>query len=277
MNIHTPSFFLNRFLLSGTFIFLAVLQSLAADSSYEYEELRRFPCKEARQAVAVDEDFFYVISNHALGKYVKSTGERVGGWECPEGEPLTHLNSGIIIDDKLYCAHSNHPGVPMTGSIEIWDPETMKHVGSHSFGIYSGSTTWIDFYDGHWYVAFAHYGNAAAEPNRDTSWTNLVKFDKEWNRKEGWIFPRTVIERFGEFSSSGGIFDDNGLLYVTGHHEEEIYVLKLPEAGSILELVETIPVKTTGQGIAWDKSTPGLLYGIHKKNREVIVARLKKK
>ncbi len=277
MNAYVLSHVLNRYLYSGSFIFLALIHSLAADSSYEYQELRRFPCIEARQAVAVDEEFFYAISNHAIGKYVKSTGERVNGWECPEGQPLTHLNSGIVIEDKLYCAHSNYPEVPMTGSIEIWDTKTMKHIGSHSFGIYSGSTTWVDFYEDHWYVVFAYYGNRAAEPNHDPSWTNLVKFDKEWNRKEGWIFPKSIVEKFEVYSSSGGIIAENGLLYVTGHHEEEIYVLKIPQAGSSLEFVETIPVNSTGQGIAWDKSTPGLLYGIHKKNREVIVARLKKK
>ncbi len=271
--------FLLRAGFIGAFLFLVSLPGLWAESSYEYdyEELRRFPAVEAKQAVAVDAKYFYAISNHAIGKYDKTSGVRITGWDCPEGEPLIHLNSGIVLEGKLYCAHSNYPGVPMTGSIEIWDTETLRHIGSHSFGIYSGSTTWIDFYDGHWYVAFAHYGNRAAEPNRDPTWTNLVKFDKDWNRKEGWVFPAPVIEKFAGYSSSGGIFDEEGLLYVTGHDAKEIYVLKIPEAGSILELLETIEVNSPGQGIAWDRSASGILYAVYKQNREVIVSRLEKK
>ncbi len=277
MNKHIRYIFLLRTGIIGVLLTLVSLPSLQGESSYEYEELRRFPAKEAKQAVAVDKKFFYAISNHAIGKYDKATGERVAGWECPEGEPLIHLNSGVVLKGKLYCAHSNYSGVPMTGSIEIWDTRTMKHIGSHSFGIYSGSTTWVDFYEGHWYVAFAHYGNRAAEPNRDSSWTNLVKFDKDWNRKEGWVFPAAILEKFGVYSSSGGIFDKEGLLYVTGHDPKEIWVLKIPQAGSILEFIDTIPVNNPGQGIAWDPSEQDIFYAIYKSNREIIVSRLEKK
>jgi hypothetical protein len=120
--------------------------ALAATTNkgWRYVETRRFPAPEARQGVAADDKYLYVISNHALGKYRKDTGERVNGWECPKGEPLTHLNAGIVRKGRLYCAHSNFPGVPMLSSVEIWDTATMKHVGNHSFGRTDGSLTWID-------------------------------------------------------------------------------------------------------------------------------------
>ncbi|MEI2724337.1 MAG: hypothetical protein V9H26_12650 [Verrucomicrobiota bacterium] len=133
------------------------------NNGWRYVETRRFPAPEARQGVAADDQYLYVISNYALGKYRKNTGERVSGWECPKGEPLTHLNAGIVRKGRLYCAHSNFPGVPMLSSVEIWDTATMKHVGNHSFGRTDGSLTWIDRRNGRWIACFVHYGNKGGE------------------------------------------------------------------------------------------------------------------
>ena len=41
---------------------------------------KRFKADEAHQGVAVDAEHFYAITNAAIGKYRKDTGERVGGW-----------------------------------------------------------------------------------------------------------------------------------------------------------------------------------------------------
>jgi hypothetical protein len=248
--------------------------AIAAGSSTRYRELKRYAAPEARQAVAVDSNCFYAIGNSSVAKYSKETGARIAGWECPEGKPLIHLNSGVVIEERLYCAHSNYPQIPMTGSIEIWDTHTMQHLGNHSFGIGMGSTTWADFYREHWYVGFAHYQNKGAEPNRDPSWTSIVKFSKGWNRLEGWVFPPEVIQRFAGYSCSGGVIDDEGIIYCTGHDAPEVYVLKFPEAGSALELIEIIAVAFPGQGIAWDRSSPGTLYSIVKASRQVIVSRV---
>ena len=46
------------------------------------------------------------------------------------------------------------------------------------------------------------------------------------------------------------------------HDPAEIYRMRLPKAGSILELVDVIPMNIRGQGIAWDRSQPGVIYGI---------------
>ena len=51
MNKRIPSLNLLRF---GVFLLTLSLPGLWAESSYDYEELRRFPAKEAKQAVAVD-------------------------------------------------------------------------------------------------------------------------------------------------------------------------------------------------------------------------------
>lgn len=240
------------------------------------ESLSSFVAPEAKQGVAVDDEYVYVISNHAIAKYGKSSGRRIARWECPEGEPLVHLNAGIVLDGKLYCAHSNYPGVPMTSSIEIWDPNTLEHLGSHSFGIMAGSCTWIDRKDGFWYVCFAHYSNRAAEPSRDPSWTTLVKFDADWNRVEGWVFPLELVSLFGKYSSSGGAFGPDGRLYVTGHDNTALYVLDFPEAGPVLRWVDTVEIEAEGQAICWDPSEPWVLYSILKKDRLVLKSRIER-
>lgn len=38
--------------------------------------------------------------------------------------------------------------------------------------------------------------------------------------------------------------------------------MRLPDAGSVLELVEIVPLGIRGQGVAWDRSRPGVIYGI---------------
>ncbi|MBN1541749.1 metallophosphoesterase [candidate division KSB1 bacterium] len=232
--------------------------------------VKRFPAPEARQGVAADSLFFYAVGSREIAKYDKQTGQLVSKWQGTENGPIIHLDSGVVIDGKLVCAHSNYPGIPMTSSIEIWDTETLQHIGSHSFGIFRGSCTWLDWHDGFWWAAFAHYEKWKKETGKGTEWTTLVKFGTDWNEHESYIFPPSVIDRFRPMSNSGGSWGPDGYLYCTGHDNPEVYVLQLPDSGSVLELVEIVPIDNSGQGIAWDKSRPGFLYGIHKSNRQVI-------
>ena len=240
-----------------------------------FEEVRRFSAAEATQGVAVDADHFYAITNRRIGKYDKRSGERVGLWEGEPDGPVIHLDSGIVLDGRLYCAHSNYPGVPMVSSIEIFDTETMDHVGSHSFGIFGGSATWVDWAEGYWWVAFGHYAGRGGVPDQGPAWTNLVQFDENWRRVAGYVYPSDVVERFETMSNSGGTWGTDGQLYATGHDKGEVFVLSLPTAGSVLELRETLPVTAEGQGIAWDRGEPGTLYSIIRSSREVVVSKLR--
>ncbi|MES1262509.1 MAG: hypothetical protein ABUS49_12310, partial [Acidobacteriota bacterium] len=184
------------------------------------------------------------------------------------------LDSGVIRDGTLYCAHSNYPGVPMISSIETWDTKTLRHSGSFSFGIFAGSATWIDFRDAFRYVTFAHYRGSSDEPGRDAHWTTLIRFDAEWRQREAWVYPEEVVSRLGQMSISGGVFTPDGRLFCTGHDNPEIYILRFPEGGSTLVLEETISTMIHGQGIALDPSDPALLYGIDRPQRQIVVARL---
>jgi hypothetical protein len=234
-------------------------------------EIARFPAPEARQAVAVDAAHFYAIDNRRIGKYEKATGARVGGWEGDADGPIQHLNSGVVIGGRLYAANSNYPQRPMISSIEIWEVETMRHVATHSFGIHAGSGTWIDRRDDVWWVVFANYENAAGEPGRGVDFTVLERYDDGWRRTGGWVFPEALVSRFRPYSNSGGSWGNDGRLYLTGHDEGELYVAELPNSGSTLQWVETIRGSFEGQGMAWDRTRPGVFYGIRRSSREVVV------
>lgn len=255
---------------------------------WRYEELRRFKAPEAGQGVAVDREFFYAITNHTIGKYRKTTGERVAQWEGGKGGEIIHINAGFVRDGRLYGIHSNFPGVPMLSSLELFDTATLKHVGSQSFGRMDGSFTWLDRVTeatagrgngpaaGRWIACFVHYGDKGAEPNRDAAWTQIIAFDDEWRRVAGWALPADLIERFGGrgFSASGGAFGPGGDLYLTGHDNTELYVVTFPKAGSVLKWIATVPFPSEGQAFAWDPFEAGVLYSISRKTKEVIVGRV---
>ena len=236
--------------------------------------MRRYPVPEARQGVAVDTDHFYAVTNTAIGKYRRDTGEKVAAWECPEGDPLIHMNDGMLFEGRLYASHSNYSGVPSTSSIEIFDAETLEHVDSISLGHGFGSFTWLDRFEDGWVACFAYYGNKAAEPGRDPSWTQVVRFDDRWQRLEAWVFPAGLIEKFDKYSCSGGAFGPDGRMYVTGHDRKELYVVEFPEAGSILKWVDTIVIEAEGQALCFDPTEPWNLWTVLKRNREIIVGRI---
>ena len=253
----------------------ALLTSLTeTNAARKMEEFKRFSAPEARQGVAVDERYVYVVTNQAVAKYDKETHSRLKLWETSPEAPLVHLDSGVIHQDRLYAGHSNYPELPMTSSIEIWDAESLEHVGSYSFGISEGSCTWVDRHDGFWWVCFAHYDKRGGYPDKDMSWTTVVKYDDQWRRLDAWVFPPEVVERFAPYSCSGGSWGPDGLLYCTGHDRKELYAMRLPKSGSVLELVEIVPINMEGQGIAWDRSDTGLLYGIVKRDRVVVVSEM---
>jgi hypothetical protein len=258
---------------------LAALPALAEEASPpqgKSELLQRFQVKEARQGVGVDADAFYAVDNSTIAKYDKKTGAFISKWEGP----AIHLDSAAVVDGKIYAAHSNYPAWPMTSSIEIWDAASMKHIESHSLGIERGSLTWLDRdANGVWWGAFANYNRVfdkspLAYGNKYN--TQVVRFDSDWRVAEAWVYPDTLVEKFDDMSNSGGAWGPDGKLYVTGHDNPELYVIELPEIGSELKWVGTIPVEIGGQGFAFDHSQPGVIYGVIRKKEgsEVTVSRI---
>ena len=257
-------------------IIVTLLVSFSPCEDLKFSEIMRFDAKEARQGIAVDDKHIYVIGTQEIGKYLKKDGTHIKSWVGEEDGPIIHLDSGVIIDGLLFCAHSNYPGIPMTSSIEIWNAETLEHIDSHSFGINWGSCTWVDYYDGYWWASFAQYEKWKHATGKGSEWTTVVKFNNEWQELGAWIFPENIVQRFRPMSNSGGSWGPDGLLYCTGHDHPELYGMKIPQIGSILEFIKTIPIDNTGQGIAWDRSNPGIIYTISKKDRQVRVFELGK-
>ncbi|MCE7042343.1 hypothetical protein [Dyadobacter sp. CY312] len=261
--------------MPGKFLFVFLLFSVVlSEKAFSQKE---FQVKEAKQAVAVDKGHFYVINNSTIHKYTKADGKLVQSWDGSE-RGIKHLNSGVVIKGKLYCANSNYPEIPMASAVEIFDAKTLQHIGNHSFGINNhGSLTWLDQKDGFWYIGFAHYGGKEASEGRDVRWTSFVKYTLDWKEVESWIFPKNIVELFTPKSNSGGALGGDGLLYLTGHDRPEIYVMKIPSWGYTLEYVKTIPVGIHGQGIAIDRIVKDrvVVYGINRAESTVVVEDIK--
>jgi hypothetical protein len=270
-------------LLSLAVLLFTALPAFADDAPAppqgKSELLQRMPIKEARQAVAVDADAFYAVDNTTIAKYDKKTGNLIVKWDGAAAGTI-HLDSGVVADGKIYCAHSNYPAWPMVSSVEIFDAQSLKHIQSRSLGIDRGSLTWLDRdAQGRWWGAFANYNrvfdkSTIAYGNKYN--TQVVRFDAGWRVAEAWVFPDALVEKFDDMSNSGGSWGPDGKLYVTGHDNPELYVMELPEIGGTLKWVGTIPLEIGGQGIAFDHTQPGVIYGIirKKEGNEVTVSRV---
>lgn len=243
---------------------------------WSYEETGRIPAVEARQGVAADAKHLYAIGNHYIGKYRKDTGERVAHWECPEGEPLIHVNAGIIFNGELFGSHSNYPGVPHRSSVEVWDTANLSHLRSFDLGETDGSLTWIDRRAGRWIACFVHYGKRGGAPGRGPEHTRIVELDDEWREVKRWKFPPEVLAQIAQrgYSFSGGAIGPDGNLYVTGHDEPQLYVLEFAESEHTLRWIATIPVPAEGQAFAWDPVERGVIHLILKRTREIITGRV---
>jgi hypothetical protein len=231
----------------------------AAQTDRAYVQTQALAADEANQAAAADERFVYAIDSTAVAKYDRASGARVA---LSTGE-AKHLNSGFLWEGKLYCAHSNYPRKPERSEIMVLDPQTMALASFKNFGEYRGSLTWVVREREYWWCNFAHYG--AANSN-----TVLVKLDGAWREHGAWTYPPEVVKDLGRMSISGGLWKDR-LLLVTGHDHRKIYRLRLPKAGTILELIDILPSPFPGQGIAFDPKTGGLV-GIDRARRQVVFA-----
>lgn len=264
--------------MAGSFLLWAIvlMAPLTAQSAvpeiaqYEAKTIKRWAAPEARQGVAVDADHFYAITNSRIGKYDKKSGKKLAEW-VGDGIAIRHLNSCSVIEAELVCANSNFPQTPMASSVEIFDPASMKHIRSVPLGMGYGSLTWIEKHDGYWYAGFANYDGKGGEPGRDHRFTQVITFDDEWRVTGGYRLPDSVLALFSPMSNSGGSFGSDGLLYLTGHDAQQIYVLQKPLEGPVMEHIATIAAPLDGQAWAWDRSESRTLYGISRKKGEVVI------
>jgi hypothetical protein len=253
--------------------FLLAAAAPAAPLALTATEVRRVPTDDARQGVASDGPHLYAIDNRAIAKIDAKTGRPIRRWEGDEAH-FKHINSCIVTAGKLLCAASNYPTIPQDSRIEWFDARAMRHLRTQEMGAGHGSLTWVDRHDGAWWACYANYDGNGGMPGRDHRLTTLVRYDAKWQEVARWTFPDSVLDRFSPRSSSGGVWGDDGLLYVTGHDRPELYVLRVPASGSVLDHVATIAIPTDGQAIGWDAKDKRLLWSIERKTKEVVATRI---
>jgi hypothetical protein len=251
-----------------TLIFLIVSAMVGSFAVAEESwPLKIFTVK-ASQGVAVDGKYFYAISNTSITKHSKETGAQITTWESNPKDPaqahFKHMNSGTVIDGKLYCAHSRFPIAPNENTIEVFDVdgENLEHESTIRMPGDHGSLTWIDRKNDTWWMGYAVYGKPE---NRKTK---LVKYRFENGKfieQQNWFFPEETVAKWGTMSCSGGSWGPDGNLYVTGHDNAEVYVLEI-DSTDALHYLRTEPVAGIfGQAIAWDRSAEKhTLWGIVK-------------
>jgi hypothetical protein len=227
-------------------------------SQTAWEKVGEWPASEAKQAAAADHRFFYAITNTLVAKYDRGTGQRVA---VSTGK-AEHLNSGFLWEGRIYCAHSNYPLLPEQSKIMVLDPETMELSTSKDFGNAGGSLTWVVRHEGHWWCNFARYG-------AENAGTFLVKYDDMWREQGRWTYPPEIFRELHEYSFSGGVWRDGSLL-VTGHDDPVLFRFRMQDGR--LQLVEKQSIPFTGQGIADDPGTGGLV-GIDRARRKLVLAR----
>jgi hypothetical protein len=214
--------------------------------------LRTFTAPEADQGVAADTRHFYAVDNTVIAKYEIASGRRVGEWAGPLHGLIRHLNSCLVNNARLVCTNSNYPLTPMGSSVELFDPVSMKHVESHSFGMLDeGSLTWLDTYRNGWIAGFAHYDETGGLPFKDHRYSSVVTYDGEWRRTGGWLLPAAALARMAPYAASGGAIGPDGWLYLLGHDRPEMYVVARPPMGPTLIHIATIALEAEGQAFAW--------------------------
>lgn len=229
-----------------------------------WQETRRMAAPAAHQAAVADRRFVYAVTSHLIEKYDRSSGQLL----ATSNGPALHLNSGFLWKGQVLSAHSNYPRTPEESEIKILNPQTMQLTTWHSFHDYGGSLTWVVRRHDTWLCNFALYD----EKNHQTF---LVEFDDDWKELQRWSYPPELIAELGTFSLSGGVWYQNGLL-VTGHDKPEVYRVTIPQRGRQLVFQGRAAVPFTGQGIAVDPETVGLV-GISRAEKQIIFAEQKAK
>ena len=238
-------------------------------------ETARFPAPEARQGVTAGSRFVYAIDNNTIAKYDPATGKRAARWK---GNPrrFKHLNSCTLVERTLVCAGSNYPDLPMASSVETLTPDAsaprhaqpwrgarVSTLGRLARGKLVGLLRQL-----------RRQGRRAGPrppPDDDRAlFTGL-------RRAAGVAVSQEVLRRMAPRSSSGGAWNADGLLYVTGHDAAEMYAERSARAGSwcpALELVAIVPTVTAGQAIDWDPEQPRTLWSIDRKASQIVASRI---
>ncbi|MGC3967682.1 MAG: hypothetical protein QM775_10005 [Pirellulales bacterium] len=231
---------------------------LRAGESRSWRLVDEFAAPEAKQAVAADESRIFVVTNDRVAKYDRSTRQFVARSLV---SPARHLNSAFVWGGKVYLANSNFPDKPEKSQIYQLHIGPMRLEVFHDFGNFGGSLVWCINDDDYWWCNFAHYGD-------DNQKTFLARFDFDWNETGRWTYPKSVFDRIGKMSFSGGVWYKDELL-VSDHDNRRLYRFQVPKRGEELQFLGEVAAPLTGQGFAYDPKTGGLI-GIDRARKKVL-------
>lgn len=241
----------------------------------------RFNADDAVQGVAVDDSYLYAISNARISKHRKHDGALVQRWPQKAADELaiTHLNSAVVHEKRLYAAHSNWPHTDIRNSIEVWTTDKLKHIATTAMSTNDTYLTWLDYHHGSWWAAFVDYPTALQDfspHNFSDLKTRVVQMDEGFRVLKQYRLPVALLQRLYPMSNSGGSWGTDDLLYLTGHDHPELYVMRAPPTGNTLIWVKTISwPEIQGQAISWDRfALEPRLFGIRRSSREIIGMRL---
>lgn len=223
---------------------------------------RSVPSVDAIQAAAADSKYLYAVNDHQVAQHDRATGKLL---RVSTGE-AEHLNSAWPHDGVFLLAHSNYPKKPDTSDIKKLDPATMRLESFHVFRDPPGSLTWVIPHKGEWWCHFAHY-------KEENGKSLVVVYDAEWKEKRRWTYPEKLVKDWDGMSLSGMVLY-KGIWLGTPHTAKKLYVLDYPQGADKAVLLGEVAAPFTGQGIAPDPVTGGLV-GIDRKNRQILLARWK--
>jgi hypothetical protein len=223
--------------------------------------------KEARQGITVDDLYFYAISDRHVGKYERKSGKKVLSRKYDDN--IKHLNGGFIDGDNLVCTHNpkginsivtiNKHNLEIINRYDLTNTKLTNNINSTFIDGTNSYLTWISRYNSKTYGVIAFYKEHVDN-------TIFCEFDEKFNIINSWKFPKKVLSRLKPWSVSGG-FVKNGYIYASGHDKGEIYILHIKDDKNILELLEIIDVKSSGQGVSYHNNN---LFVIHRKKKQVI-------
>ena len=255
---------------AGLFFIPCLMASVSVSPSSGSQNIviKRFP-SEANQGVAVDEKYYYAISNTKIKKCEKETGKVIATWQADKKiktyEHFQHMNSGTVVDGMLYCAHSRYGIDPNDNTVEVWNVknELLEHNKTIHIPRKHGSLTWVDkHHDGSWWMCYAVYGKTK---NKNTKLVKYQYKNNEFIEVKSWFFPKRVIDNWDNMSCSGGSWGPDGYLYTTGHDYAKAYVLEIDKADNLKYVRTEKDVGFYGQAIAWDRfSQKPIIWGIIK-------------
>ena len=197
---------------------------------------RVYKVKEVKKGVAIDDRYFYTISDSHIEKYGRKTGKKI----LSKKLPFKHLNGGTFVNGDLVVIN-NPPRNPEHNAIVWIDPKTLGLIDIMPLPQVKGSLTWIDWAWDKWWLCDAHGKNTA-----------IYCFNDDWTLEGYWKLPKEVIKNTKPRSLSGGAWFGE-YLCVSGHDKPELYILELAYDKLQATLLKTIPICFDGNGFAFER------------------------